>query len=234
MLPAIPSQQQQITLQINFDPTRLAPPVHWDWTELLSMHGVGGIQLLQYNNRQQQAEDTPSSPDSLTAAELAALLYPNELTPPISPDPRDNPIFRVRVVPYAIGVRIANLDPDRRHFHFEFYPLRGTAEIWSALAWEHSLTRRLRLSAMAREFDPGRDLNQRLENLRQHLIQFIAATLHVPYNKAKEAAEGFISFFEQYEPFWAILNPPAELSAELKAVRELINSNPSAPSTSNE
>ena len=220
MLPEIPSSTSDVTLRITYSPERQRDPKFWEWDALLASNGVLAVSLLQ----QDTAEQIESISPELSARELAELLYPNNLLDPISPHPRDQPLYRVRVIPYILGKRLAEFDPAREFFHIEFFP--GTkpprAELWSRLAWDQSLTRRLRISAYANEHDPTQIFQQRYAVLVKRIASFVCSVTPTPASKAEQAAENFIRT-TTYDEFLTLLKPPADFLNEIQRVRAMID-----------
>lgn len=223
-MPSIPAQTAVVTLSITYDPVRLHPPGVWDWPELLSMHGLLSVTKSTGSSvgAGNSSSNSTANEPALSLTDISALVFPPGLDSPLSPHPSDNPLFRVRVLPYDLGVRLANLDPNREHFHFEFFPHLNPprVELWSARAWAESLTRRLRACSSTSTQTPEKGFHARYAALVVTLRNFIARLARLGHEKSVDAAEQFIKN-PALDDVLVVMQAPAEIRNEIHAVREL-------------
>lgn len=132
----------------------------------------------------------------------------------------DYPINRVRVIPVELGVAIKQADPDERYFHVElYYNPPAHADLWTAKAWQESLTKRLR------NVKDG-DVLQPVQSLRINEIQ-IAVNLRASYGLASEharhAAEMLLRGDEETrDEIVRLLNISDIVVQQINRVRELL------------
>lgn len=215
----MPAITRTITLQISYNPETRNALEHWPWDEIISGHGIHFARLY-FGPTGNNLEIINAE---LTARELSDLLFPDFGPTPLSQHPRDNPVYRVRVLSYELGMRIAGLDPGREFFHFEFMPntLPPRVELWSQRAWRDSLSRQLRIGKHNREHDPEVKFLDRYNRLLDELSLYLKRLSHqVSLAKARESAEGFIKS-PSYDDLLPILQVPADMQKEIREVRQL-------------
>jgi len=162
----------------------------------------------------------------LTIQELYSLLYGFEELCDIKPQsihPEDHPIFRVKLVPFNIGAQIRNADSDEKYFHVEFYP-PFHAEVWQSLAWNESLTRRLRTAGIVQTYFQTEEESARAKIERLLIAHFKALSL--PFRHARALTEMLISGPEN-PTVLQLAGLPEAISHELSQYRNsLCPSNP--------
>lgn len=107
-----------------------------------------------------------------------------------SAHPSDNPVYRIKIVPYDIGQRIYQEDPDESHFHVIFFPPHK-AEVWAVEAWNESLTKRLRNILAATKVEQTPD-----EIIRADLLHSLIAfyrSIGLTYKLAHQTADHLLS-----------------------------------------
>lgn len=135
--------------------------------------------------------------------------------------PLDHPIHRVKVIPVELGVLIKQHDPTERYFHVEiYYTTPAHADLWTAQAWQESLTKRLR------NVKDG-EILQPVQSLRINEIQ-VAINLRASYGLASEharhAAEMLLRGDEETrDEIIKLLNLSDIIIQQVNKVRELLN-----------
>lgn len=157
---------------------------------------------------------------NLTPLELYHLFthFPElENTAPLSVHPSDNPIHRVRVVPFAFAERLRIDDPNEDVFHLEFFPKLSRADVWSSVAWKESLSRILKLKAAAREADPSTPLIEELSYLEEEVKVYLIRIIKLPYKVAAVGAHTILcaDLTEDQAAFIALLNLPPTLTTRI-------------------
>lgn len=229
MLPQIPSVRRIVKLSIEYNPDQLPPPAEWDWDLLLANHSVLAIQQLPL--------DPPSAADivnpELSAKELCTLLFPDDLSSPLSKEPFDYPIHRILVVPYSLGLRLAAQDPHREHFHFEFFPgiKPPRAEIWSRRAWLESTTRRYKAGKLRRETNSNEILLARYNQLRAEILMHLKKlSTSIKLSELGDTAEMFIKS-DAMDGLFEVLQVPTALQQQIQEVRRLFQAAADQPRT---
>jgi hypothetical protein len=152
--------------------------------------------------------------------QLAGLLYEFPELAHLRPilHPSDIPIFKVKVIPYELGFLIKQSDPDEVYFHVELYaapPVR--ADLWSAIAWKESLTKRLRNVRTTPEDNLPAEIRS--------TIHKVSVELHTSYGlsptHARECANILLTG-EQFDELVEILSLTHIILDPIKKLRELI------------
>lgn len=165
----------------------------------------------------------------LTIQELYSLLYGFEELCDIKPQsihPEDHPIFRVKIVPFSIGAQIRNADSDEKYFHVEFYP-PFHAEVWQSLAWNESLTRRLRTAGVVQTYFQTEEESARAKIERLLIAHFKGISL--PFRHARALTEMLISGPEN-PTVLQLAGLPEAISHELQTYRNSSLNQASDPS----
>ena len=162
----------------------------------------------------------------LTVQELYSLLYGVEELCDIKPQsihPADHPTFRVKIVPFALGAQIRNADNEEKYFHVEFYP-PDHAEVWQSLAWNDSLTRRLRTAGVVQTYFQTEEESNRAKVERLLIAHF--KSLSLPFRHARALTEMLISGPDN-PTVLQLASLPETISHELSLYRNaLCQSNP--------
>lgn len=217
MLPVIPTQRRIIRLSIEYNPDKLPIPESWDWDVLLGQHDVLAVNVLP--------PEAPSIADAvnpeLTAKELASIIWSEGSA--ISPERFDYPIQHVLVLPYDLGLRLSGQDPNRDHFHFEFFPglIPPRCEVWSKRAWMMSTTRQYRIGRARRESDPVAQMYDRFNQLKTELqIHLKKVSSGIKLTELGNFAEMLIKA-ETLDNLHEVLQIPSSLMQHIKEVRAL-------------
>lgn len=222
-LPKLPEKTVSITLNITYNPDELDSPEQWAWNEFLAMHGVQSITIAKEKTHAvppvlttAPAATAPAA--SFSARHLHALLYPHSLDTPLSLVPGDCPVYRIRSLPWDLGVLLSNLDPQREFFHFIFYKHLSRVEVWERHSWDESISKRRALAALPDNDDPLRQLQERYHSVVCRVRDLIMTLTLVNLPTAMAAAEYFITNPAGDQLFQAML-PPEDLRLALLSVR---------------
>jgi hypothetical protein len=211
-----------VTLRITFDDERQSVhPLYWDWVLFVNQQNVN-IEPLKALDRD-DLEKLVLSLETISPADLSRLMFGDSKhwhQSPLSVHTSDSPIQRIKILSPELGRFIAELDPNEEFFHVEFF---GTthSEVWSALAWRESLTRRLR-----HNHQHSTDVND-LVALKQHVIaeltQIIGqASREQSHKRAEQTAIALVQFGDINDIILELVNAPLELRAKLFKLRALI------------
>jgi hypothetical protein len=167
-----------IKLRVTYSTLHYNHPTTWDWSALIGLHHAS-VRVISIT-------DADINIGNLFAIrELHNLIFHNSPHAIRSVHPSDTPILRIHVIAVDVARRLAELDPDENIFHLEFFPASPIAELWSAQAWNESLTRRLRHSALKAN---DNSLASRTTALKSELAAAILTKLRVPREDATATA----------------------------------------------
>lgn len=202
-------QKTTIVLSISYDPDKFfTTPEHWDWSSLV---GLANTQLVV-----DSVHVKPVDGAEFTTDVLASLMWGNQefsLRPARSIDIHDHPIEKVKCLPFNLGKLLADADPEGNHFHIEWYPAEGVAEVWSKRAWDCSITRRLK-HVTNNESDVAKR-----NRLRSELRFHFAKTAKCGSEQAEKLAELIINFGDANDFLLDTFKAPEELKQQLKDYR---------------
>lgn len=104
----------------------------------------------------------------------------------LSVHPMDNPIYRVRPIPYDVALLLQQEDPEEHYFHIEFFPRLGRAELWIATAWKESISRLMKLKA---EQDRPNAIASRINILEYKIARALMHQVHAERLLAERVAQ---------------------------------------------
>lgn len=125
-------------------------------------------------------KDPPEKLFSCSTLDLYGLLYGFDEyfgRRPRSVSRHETPEFKVRVVPYTIGVLIKNADEEESLFHVELHATDNTADIWHAATWRTSISRKLRTVGDYCNL-PTTDRERLHADLRGRLLKHFSSTYY--------------------------------------------------------
>lgn len=131
---------------------------------------------------------------NLSPESISALLYgfPEFAgARPVSVDPADTPLFRVKIIPFGLGVELKNDDPSEVFFHIELFANASPprAELWNAQAWHESLTKRFRHKRAEEREDKVTPLVADAACVRAELARIFVGSRGISIVTAQHAAE---------------------------------------------
>lgn len=106
--------------------------------------------------------------------------------------PADQPLYRVKLIPYTLGVELANLDQKEELFHVEFFPEQepARAEVWHIDAWRDSLSRIIKHKpSLIYAPDDRRLSSEEAAGIFQGELVYILRSLGLSQTNATSAAE---------------------------------------------
>jgi len=224
-----------VQLKVSFDPSELGGHAFTDpiLYELSSRRGIKFIEVMYT----WAPPTTDADRVEFSAAELAKAFWPESLHQPVTIGATDYPIQSVRVVPFALGLKIQKCDPGNTYFHVELFPKprdrEPFAEVWSRQAWADVVACRLRRERAAAA-EKASSMLDRETDLKARLRWHLSHTTRLSADDSAKAAHNFIRGGAEWDTILQMVKLPKEIYDELLAVRASLASANAGPSTTND